>query len=214
MDQYYSSYYNQNGAPAPGQGFEQKAKKSDPFGLFFLKRCWIVLLAALVFAGCGFLVARFIVPAGYLSSFTILVSSESNRSGDQLAPISGNNENKQLVKTFAGVLERSDEINGLLENGAKMEVSVLEDTELIQIKVIADSPQDALSCATQIQKYSVELFGDYYNYGRAFCIDSPKFTTNRYRPFVLPSVLISAGAGALLGFIAVSVWYALKKSKK
>lgn len=218
MDQFYGSYYNQNAMP--GQGFMQKPKKPDAFGLFFLKRCWLVLLAALVFAGFGFAVTQFIVPAGYMSSCTILVSSESNRSGYLIVtpsgpvdPTSGNVDDNKLAKTFSNILICSDEINALLKKGSKMEVSVIEDTDLIQIKVIADSSNSAYTTASMVQDRSVALFHQYYDYGRVLSVDSPKSPANSYRPFVMPAVLISAGAGALLAFFAVLIWYALKKSK-
>src|SRR6266496_4111704 len=116
------------------------------FLALFRRWAWLLILGAMLGSAAGFLVSRIQTPV-YEASAKVLVSKSSQKGGTDVLAISDQQlvaTYQQLLKTQALLGEAGSRLGVQVDSG-NVQVNVLPNTQIIQIKVQAEDPKQAVA---------------------------------------------------------------------
>ena len=172
------------------------------------KRKWIIVIAALVLAGAGYLYSRFYLVPTYRTSFTAFINNraESNISADYVNG-SDLSTSRTLTYTYAeiirsdSVLERAAEKVGIVAAidtlRSFVSTNIGDNTQLVYVYVTMNSPSLAAQFANSIAAVSSEYMSEVVEGSSMKIVVDAKVPLGRYFPSYTRYALI----GALIGIV-------------
>lgn len=179
--------------------------------LVLWKRAWLIVLAALLGAGCAFGWSKLFIEPTYRAQFSAMIfNSNEHASENGQLNASEISVAEYLTVTYTKVLtsrpvietisEKLD-ISASYEAVAKLvTVKAVEDTQIIEVSVTAHSPETAYLIAQEIADLGPATVTDLIEGSRMKIINHPVMPTDRSGP----SYVRYALQGLLLGGAAVS----------
>ena len=189
------------------------------FQIFWNKKIQIILII-LIFMVIGIIYSVGFVTPMYSSSTTLVLAGTTN-SADQNQTAEAITSadltiNSKLVSTYS-VLVKSENILGQVISNLginvdeeqlkkNVEVTSVEDTELIEITVSNENPEYAVRIANEIANvFKEKIAGDVYNINNVYIWDEAKMATEPSNVNHLKDIVIFAFIGALVAVMYVLI---------
>lgn len=185
--------------------------------LYYLRRLWLIVLAALVLGGGAYVYARFHVPVTYRTRTTIFVN---NFDGDtQYTTVSGVSNNGRLVSTYITILTSDRVLDRavILLNGdytaaqikSMVSAARMGDTEILAIYVTGAVPEETARIANVMGVVVMEELSKIIEGSSARILDTAVVPQTRYAPNYQNYILKGAVAGAAAVVLILTVLFLL-----
>lgn len=185
----------------------------DILSLFWKNKLQIILII-LLFAAIGVFYTLYCIVPKYSSSTTLVLSS-SNSSKSEMNAITATDitVNSKLVATYSELVKSNKVIRKVIENlgitieeeDLKKNISVrsVKNTELIEITVINETPENATKIANEMAKVFMDKVKEIYNIENVQIVDEAEVDYTPSNISHKKDVLIFAGIGAIIAIIYV-----------
>jgi capsular polysaccharide biosynthesis protein len=171
---------------------------------FFIKKIYIVIGFTLVFMIVGFIYFKeFQTPLYHSSSTVILVSEKQKTDSTEY------NLNHQLVTTYSQIIKNSDILNTVINNlhldiskselANNINVTAIDNTEIIKIEVSSASSEEAKIIATEVTNTFISKVNDIYKLQNVTVLAKPKLETVPYNKATTKYTILSSMVGLLVG---------------
>ena len=187
-----------------------------PLLLHLLKKIWIILLVALVCGALAFSATKLFIKPTYRCGFTAYVNNKLATKDSDLLTASDVNAAKEIVKTYANILKSNTvlasadeafDIKYSVEELKRMiETEIQSETEIIQVSVVAKSPEDAYAIASAIASTSPKIMADIVEGSSMKIVEYPQVPKSIYQP----SYVKYAALGFLGGFLLAVAFFAIR----
>lgn len=194
---------------------------------YYIKRIPIAILITLIAFLCGYIYVNYIqVPMYYASTTLILV--ENNEEDDYITQ-SSISINENLVNTYSEIIKSRRVLEKVIEEleldisveglSSMIEISLVENTPIIEIYVYDYSNESAVNIANKVAEVFKEEVMDIFNLENVSIVDEAIVDENAY-PYninVSSTLLICIMAGIVISFIVIFIMYYFDdtiKSKK
>ncbi len=190
-----------------------------PLLLFLLKKLWLIVLVGAISAVLTFTAVKIFVHPTYRCGFTAYVNNKhaASSSSTEFLTSSDVNAAKELVKTYSAIL-KSNTILASADEAMSMDYTVKElkamvstriqdETEIIQVFVVAKSPEESYRIATSVAGVAPEIMADIVEGSSMKIVEYPQPPTSIYKPSYKKFTLIGFGLGMLLTIIVLIIRY-------
>ncbi len=178
---------------------------------FFLSKIKYIIVAVFIFLVLGFFYVKFIVTPMYHSSITLILTSNTNQNAASLQ--SDINLNKNLVTTYSEIVKSRSVLQQVIDNlylnetvgelSQGINVSSVENTEIIKIEVSADDNKKAQLIATSIAEVFTKEIQKIYNLTNISVIDKASLETAPYNINYKKQLLVAGGLGFVLSITVI-----------
>jgi len=186
--------------------------------LFFIvwKKKWLIVLITLVSIIASALVSFFILPSEYETYTTLMVGKSKEYSGmNQSIEYNDVLLNKQLVSTYGEIAksravgqEVIDELGLDISHGQfseKLNVSLVNETEIIKLSVTHDDPKEAAVIANETAKIFMEQVKQIMNIDNVQVIDRALVPENAVSPKPMLNIAIAGVLGIMLSVFIIFI---------
>ncbi len=195
-------------------------KKSNELNLYdllsILKARWVmILIVAVITAAVAFGYSKFLVVPQYRATAQMIVDARNDE--NSVITNSQLNTAKQLVLTYAEIIETNSILNAVIEEldleenykqlQNKVTVHAVEDTQILQIHVTDADPEKALNIVRKIVEVTPVILDEKIASSKIASIDDPDVTSSPISPNVTRYALI----GFVAGFILMYAYFLLRK---
>ena len=190
-----------------------------PLLLFLLKRIWIIFIVSAITASVAYLGVMLLAKPTYRCGFTAYINNKhaaSSASTDYLSS-SDVNAAKELVKTYSAILKSNTILSAAKEeqnlnyslNQLKGMVStrIQDETEIIQVYVVAYSPEESYNVAQAIASVAPQKMSEIVEGSSMKIVEMPEIPNSIYKPNYLRFTLIGFGIGFLLSTLILIIVY-------
>ena len=177
------------------------------------RKAWLIFAVSLFCGSIAYAYARFGITPTYKTSFTAYVNNKSEASGTESLSNADLQASQDLVHTYAEIITsrtvlteaaKRAGINCTFDELKKMvSTSTVSDTEIIEVVVIAENPDNALALAEQIAEIVPDSVSRIVEGSSLQMIDKPVFPDKRYSPSFPVYILLGLFAGAVISFVVV-----------
>ncbi len=185
-------------------------------------KCWAIILSMILVGGIGFTISSYVIKPTYSSRISMYVNN-TEESVTQLS-INDISASQKLVSTYIEIL-KSDMVLDQVNNKIKVPYSnsklskmisakALNDTQILEIKVISTDPNEATEIANILSEVVPEEINRILQIGRVKLIDTALINSNPIGPDVKKMTLIWGGLGAVLACIIILLVSILDNSIK
>ena len=187
--------------------------------LAYLRKIWLILLAAIVVgAGTLWYTKQYVVPQ-YRSYVTIYVNNY--RTEANVEYISGSNlqASQLLVNTYIAIIQSNTVLTRVAENAGleyspkefreMMEPTQIGETELFRVYIAHPEPETAALIANAIANEALAAIEEFVEGSSAKVIDYAKPSTAQYSPNYSKNTMLGAVVGAVLAVIYITLRYLL-----
>lgn len=188
-----------------------------PLLMHLLKHLWIILLVGVVAGALGFAGTKLFVKPTYRCSFTAYVNNKQAATNTDILTVSDVNAAKQLVLTYSKIfksntiLSSADETMDLNLDVKQLKkmvgTEIQNETEIIQVFVIAKSPEEAYKITSAIAGVSPKIMSDIVEGSSMKIVEYPQLPDSIYKPNYRTYTLVSFAIGALLTAAVLIVLY-------
>ncbi len=171
-----------------------------------------IVIAAILAAGAGFSLAKFIIPKRYTSEALMYVENSSGKQEDSSININDINAAQKLVNTCQILFTSNyvfDELSAHFGNKysaaqlrGMVNISSVNNTEVLKVSVETDSPQESYDVATELIKLSISEFQRIIKGGSIETVSSPTFPETHTYPSAFRFTIIAGAIGAVVMYIA------------
>ena len=179
-----------------------------------LKLRWIpILLAGVILAVLTFGYTKIFVVPQYAASAQMFVDTrrESSEGKDTYIQSSHINAAKELANTYIHIIKTNTIINSVIDEldlklsynalRAKINVQVVEDTQILRINVNDANPELALAIVTKLVELTPELINAKIDSGKLISIDSPVVTTAPVSPNTFRNTFVGFVVGVMIVYV-------------
>lgn len=195
------------------------------FGLL-LSRLWFLLLTAIIGAGAGFAVSKFLLPVEYSSHISMYVQSYTifSESPDELVTQTNNISNsKQLINTYIQVLKDDEVLDAVAEKLTEqfdaatlgnayslsegvptassirrsLSITTVTDTSALNVKVTTTDAELCAAVCNELAKVAPDYLRQAVGVGSISTIGTAKVYSNP----VAPNTKRNIALGGMIGFI-------------
>lgn len=186
--------------------------------LYLLKRSIaLILVITIIFATGGFIGTKLFITPKYAATSKMMVSNKMSTAENQQVN-QGNNLNdiqasQVLVKTYGIILKSDKVLNKVIENlntdesveslKNKITVTALDQTQVMEIKVIDTNPDKAKQIMTEITKVAPEIIVDSVGAGACNVLDEAKVTSKPVSPNVKKNSILAGLLGLFISLLIV-----------
>lgn len=188
------------------------------FSIFWNKKAQIVLIV-LIFIVLGIIYTVGFTTPKYTSSATlVLAGAESSKDGTQTTNSITTTDitiNSKLVSTYSVIVKSKDVLGqvisnlGINESWEKLKdnvnVSSVEDTEVIEISVTTKEPEESTKIANEIAKVFTEKVSEIYNINNVHVLDEADNPTEPSNINHQRDIVIFAFIGVVIAVIYVLI---------
>lgn len=185
--------------------------------LIFSKFHWLII-AGVAFAACVFMVVNFLITPTYESRVSFYVNNGNNTSHTQSIQNSDLQAAESLATTYSKILESNSVFDAVLndldsaskvsraELSSMVSVSVVDDTQLLEVVVSSNDAKLACRIAESFAKVSPTEIIRITKAGSVEVVDSPEVATGKSSPKTVLDTII----GFIIGVIAAAVFVIFK----
>lgn len=190
-----------------------------PLLLYLLKKIWIIILVGLVAASAAFLGIKIIGTPTYRCGFTAYVNNKhaaSSGNTDYLS-VSDVNAAKELVKTYSAILtsntilssakEEQDLSYSVAQLKGMVSTRIQDETEIIQVYVVARSPEESYKVAQAIASVSPQKMAEIVEGSSMKIVEMPEVPGSIYKPNYQRYTVLGFVAGSLLAILILIIIY-------
>ena len=190
-----------------------------PLLLFLLKKLWIIVVVGIVTAALSFTAVKVFVHPTYRCGFTAYVNNKHAAASNNTEFLTSSDVNaaKELVKTYSAILKSNtilasaDEAMHLHYSVEKLKrmvrTQIQDETEIIQVFVVAKSPEESYRIASAIAGVAPEIMSDIVEGSSMKIVEYPQPPAGIYKPSYKKYTIIGFAAGVLLTIIVLVVIY-------
>lgn len=181
-----------------------------------LKRAWIIVVCAVVFAAATLIYTVNFVEPTYKASVTLYVNNNSETSS---GTVSSTNlaVALQLVKSYVNIIQSDTVLDKVVEKAqltsvtaadirAMMSAEVMDDTEMFEVSIISPNPKMSADIANAIASVAPDEIRQIIEGSNAKVVDYAKEPTQRYSPNYATSTILGALVGGVLATLLVAVF--------
>ena len=183
------------------------------FNIFWSKKVQIILIV-LIFIAIGVIYTVGFTTPMYTSSTTLVLAGSESNNGAETNSITTTDVtlNSKLVSTYSVLVKSKDVLNQVISNLGidaswenlrnNVSVSSVENTEVIEISVTTENPQDSARIANETAKVFTEKVAEIYNINNVHVVDQAEVNNapsniNHQRDIIL---------FAFIGFVVAIVY--------
>lgn len=177
----------------------------------FWKKLWLILLVAIFCATTAGVITRVFIAPTFESGFTAFVNNKAESGNQTTVTNADTSAAESLANTYAEILRSRP----MLESAAKLAkidrsykelnsmvaTHIQSNTQLVDVKVTAGSPDEAFSLAKAISEIAPDYLSDIVEGSSMKVVSKPVKNTQK----VGPSMSRNGMLGAILGALAVMV---------
>ena len=190
------------------------------------KRAWIIVAITLTAIFIATIINFFLIKPVYESNTTIMIGKPRNRIVDENNPITYQEiqTNRLLVSTYREIAKSRTVLEEVIKNSGldisigqlreKVDVSLVKDTEIIQIKVQDHDPETAANLANTIASAFSKQVIRIMNVENVQVLDEAIPQLSPVKPKKTMNIAISLVLGAMLGVLAAFILEFLDTSIK
>lgn len=125
-----------------------------------LKRIWLIVLCVLIGTTGSFLVTKFVIEDEYTTAVSMYVAPNKDSSTNVIASLNELNYAQKVVDTYIEILKTNSFMRSVSEVSdlgysageikSMIEISAINNTELFEIKVTTNNPEESLALANTI----------------------------------------------------------------
>lgn len=125
-----------------------------------LKRIWLIVLCVLIGTAGSFLVTKFVIEDEYTATVSMYVAPNKDSSTNVIASLNELNYAQKVVDTYIEILKTNSFMGSVSEVSdlgysageikSMIEISAINNTELFEIKVTTNDPEESLALANTI----------------------------------------------------------------
>jgi capsular polysaccharide biosynthesis protein len=181
------------------------------------KKMWLLILAGIIAASCGFVYAKFFIAPTYSSSIMLYVNNSSFSLGGTSVSISASEISaaQSLVKTYSELLnnrttlKRVQEKSGLKyttkELSAMITAEPANETEIMRVTITANDAKHAAKIANTIAEVLPDRIAEIIDGASMEVVDSaiPNYEK------IAPSVSQHTAVGFIIGFVLMAMIIAI-----
>ena len=172
-----------------------------------LAKWWLILIVGVLFAGGTYAGTGFLIKPTYRSYFTAYINNKTEVGTSNLstADISAS---RNLVSTYQSIIEsRSNIEHAIEENGLNLqydsvktaiEVSQVNNTEIISVSVITTDPHTSLALAKALQDSSADYVESIVEGSSMRVVEQVRFADKPYGPDYIRYGILGGLAGVVL----------------
>lgn len=181
-----------------------------------VKRGWIVVLCAVVFALATLIYTVNFVEPTYKASVTLYVNNNSEPSS---SAVSSSNlaVALQLVKTYVNIIQSDLVLDKVVQKAELTSVSaedirkmmsaeVVEETEMFRVSIVSPNPKMSADIANAIANIAPEEIRQIIEGSSAKVVDFAKAPTSRYAPNYATSTVFGGLVGGLLAVVVIIIF--------
>ena len=188
-----------------------------PLLFVLLRKAWLIILVGIVCAGLLYGFAKLFVIPTYMCGFTAYVNNQHVQANKDTLTNSDLAASQHLTKTYNYILKSNSILDAALETAASelsrgqlrkmIKTEIQEDTEVISLYVISESPQEAYDLAVAIAKVAPSYMSEIIEGSSMKIVDYPVYSDSRYKPDYSKYAIAGFFAGALAVIIILSILY-------
>ena len=177
----------------------------------FWKKLWLILLVAIFCATTAGVITRVFIAPTFESGFTAFVNNKAESGNQTTVTNADTSAAESLANTYAEILRSRP----MLESAAKragidksykelnsmVATHIQSNTQLVDVKVTAGSPEEAFSLAKAISEIAPDYLSDIVEGSSMKVVSKPVKNTQK----VGPSMSRNGMLGAILGALAVMI---------
>lgn len=188
-----------------------------------LKRWWVVVLCAVLFAAGAFGVTRFIIDEKYTASVSMYVQAGSS-DGSLVASLNDLNYAQKVVNTYIEILRTEVFLKSVAQKAQvpystyqlleMIEIQAVNDTEIFKVKVTTTSPEESLLMARTISELAPQKIIEIKNANDVKVVDPATLPLYPSSPNVFLNTAIGMALGLVLGVLTAFLIFYLDKRIK
>lgn len=177
----------------------------------FWRKLWLILLVAVFCATTAGVITRVFIEPTYESGFTAFVNNKADSGTQTTVTNADTSAAESLANTYAEILHSRPMLESAAKR-AKIEHSYKElnsmvsthiqsNTQLVDVKVTANSPEEAFSLAKSMSEIAPDYLSDIVEGSSMKVVSKPVKNTQK----VGPSMSRNGMLGAILGALAIMI---------
>lgn len=181
-----------------------------------LKRAWIIVLCAVVFAAATLIYTVNFVEPTYKASVTLYVNNNSETNSSSVSS-SNLAVALQLAKTYVNIIKSDLVLDKVVEKAEltlvdsadirkMLSAEVVDETEMFQVSIVSPNPKMSADIANAIASIAPEEIRQIIEGSNAKVVDYAKVPTSRYAPNYATSAVLGALIGAVLATAAIAIF--------
>ena len=196
---------------------EKKGINIIPLLMHLLKKAWIIILVGAIMGAMTLLFVKLFVSPTYRCSFTAYVNNQHATASKDMLTASDLNAAKELVLTYTtimtsnSIMASADEVldtsYSVKQLKSMVRTEIKDDTEIIQVYVIAKSPEESYRIANAIAYVSPKIMSNIVEGSSMKIVDYPQVPDGIYKPNYVRFTLLGFGAGVLITIIVLIILY-------
>lgn len=175
--------------------------------MFWSKKILIILII-LLFTGIGVFYTKFIIKPDYKATSTLVLTK--NTTNDTTITQSEVTLNQKLVATYTVLIQSNDVLRQVISNlnsdiseetlRNNVSVSLVSNTQLIEISVTNENPETAKKFASEITNVFIEKVKEIYKIDNINIVNEAKLPTTPYNINHMKNIMIFAFIGVVIAF--------------
>lgn len=187
------------------------------FEIFWRKRI-IIILILLVCLGLGYVYSKYIIIPKYKASTTlVLTKADDNQKNIETNSITTTDLtlNSKLVSTYSELIKSKNILGEVISNlkinytedelKKKINVSSVEDTELIQISVSENSPEQAAQIANEIANVFKNKIKEIYKINNVYIVDMAEIPEQPYNMNTIKNLSLFVFLGVVISILYIII---------
>ncbi len=180
--------------------------------IFWEKKITIIVIVA-IFLVIGYIYTMKIVVPTYSASTTLVLTSSNKNNNTNSITTSDVTINAKLLSTYSELIESDMVLSNVISNlnlnidvnrlRKNITVSTVENTELIKIKVVDESPANATKITNEIGNVFIKKVAEIYNINNVQKVDEPQVSNSLLQTNHKRDLIIFAIAGLVVSSIYI-----------
>lgn len=179
------------------------------------KKAWIIVLAGVLCAASGFLVARFIIAPTYSSTIQLYVNNSSINVGSFNISASEITASQSLVKTYGVILDNRTTLERVIEEADvdytyeelsnMLKYGSSNNTEIMYVTVTAKDPYEAAKIANCIKEVLPIRIDEIIDGATMKTVEDAVPNTNKVAPSITKYTAVGFLLGAMLSVLIIAI---------
>ena len=181
-----------------------------------VKRSWIIVLCAVVFALATLIYTVNFVEPTYKASVTLYVNNNSE-SGSNTVSSSNLAVALQLVKTYVNIIQSDLVLDKVVQKAEltsvtaadirnMMSAEVVDETEMFRVSIVSPNPKMSADIVNAIANIAPDEIRQIIEGSSAKVVDFAKVPTSRYAPSYTTRTLLGGLIGGLLAVMVIVIF--------
>ena len=184
---------------------------------YLVKKIFIIILVGVITGTLAFFATKIFVHPTYRCSFTAYVNNKQSAATSDLLTSSDVSAAKQLVLTYSKIIKSNTILSAATEEmdlgysvkqlKGMVTTEIQDETEIIQVYVVARSPEESYKIANAIGKVSPKIMADIVEGSSMKIVEYPQIPDHIFKPSYVKYTLLGFVAGAVLTILLLIIQF-------